>query len=121
MDISTLDLNYLNALDITMPNMSYIDYEDPSTQEFIAGYRDRFKAEPSRFAYQGYDVGMYFLQKLWRTGPFFMQSIHEGESLLSTGFAMQKSEGGGFENTFLYVTGIRSFNLVRLDKSETEN
>ena len=38
----------------------YVDYSDASVKEFILEYRDLFGAEPSGFAFQGYDLMHYF-------------------------------------------------------------
>lgn len=115
LEIPTLDLNYLNALNLTMVDVNHIQYGSRPAVDFIDSYRERFHNEPSKFAYQGYDVGMYFLRKLWKTGPFFLQAIEDDQTMLSTGFSIRKTEEGGYENNFMHVLGVRDFTLVKVE------
>lgn len=127
LEVPTLDLQYLNDMQLTMTDMHYVNYQDSATIDFIREYRDKFEAEPSRYAFQGYDVGMYFFNKLWKSGSYFMISIEDNQSMLSTGFDIRKSKGGGYENDFLFTTGVREYTLLKLkdqsgqDQTEKEN
>jgi hypothetical protein len=114
MDINTLDLDYLNGLQVTMPGSNFISYEDSITADFIQRYRERYHAEPSKYAFQGYDVGMFFFGKLWRSGPYFQSTILTHQQMLGTGFQLQKSEKGGYENYYLILTRLRDYELVVL-------
>ena len=114
--IPTLEMDYLNRLNLSMPDANFIDYADASTIAFMEKYKEKYYAEPSQFAFQGYDVGMYFLEKLWKNGPFLMQSLEDRKALLGTGFKIEKEPKGGFENQFMYLTGIRDLTLVKLDQ-----
>lgn len=120
MQIPTLEMSYLNRLKLTMTDPSYINYEDGATSEFIGEYRQRYGNEPSQFSFQGYDVGLYFLNKLWKSGPYLLQTIGEEQQLLNTGFRIIKSEKGGYENQFMHVLGIRDFTLVKITPQSPE-
>lgn len=114
--IPTLEMDYLNKLSLSMPDANYIDYNDPKTISFIAEYREKYKAEPSQFAFQGYDVGMYFLKKLWKNGKYMMYNLDDEQHLLGTGFKISKDPKGGYQNDFMYLTGVRDLTLVKLEK-----
>ncbi len=115
LDVPTLEINYLDYLKLTMPDMSYIDYSDNKTIGFIETYRLRYSDEPNRFAFQGYDVGIYFLNKLWKNGSYFLQSFNgDSREMLGTGFEVRKTKDGGYKNNFLYMTAVRNLTLVRL-------
>ncbi len=116
MQIETLDLNYLNDLKLTMPDIHFADFQDSATVDFVRAYRKRFKAEPTNIAFQGYDVGRYFLGKLWTSGVYLPLTIQGDKTMLSTGFEMIQIPGGGFENTFMHVIGVRNLTLVKLDR-----
>lgn len=120
MQIPTLEMSYLNNLRLTMTDPSYINYTDQGTSDFIKRYRQRYGNEPSQFAFQGYDVGFYFLNKLWKSGPYLLQTIGEEQQLLNTGFRITKSEKGGYENQFMHVLGIRDFTLVKITPQSPE-
>mgnify|MGYP000221069659 CR=1 FL=1 len=113
--ITTLEPEYLNDLHLTMPNEYFVDYTDPETVKFIRKYRERYQNEPMRYAFQGYDVGMYFLNKLWKTGKYMLYSLDtDQESYTNTGFRIRKTPDGGYRNEFMYVTGIRNMSLIKL-------
>ncbi len=112
--ITTLEPDYLNDLHLTMPNEYFVDYSNPETVKFIKAYRKKYQNEPMRYAYQGYDVGMYFLNKLWKTGKYMMYSLNDSENYTNTGFEIRKTPDGGFRNEFMFITGIRNMTLIKL-------
>ena len=116
LNIPTLEMDYLNRLNLSMPDGNYIDYKSDSTKHFISKYRNKYHGEPSQFAFQGYDVGLYFLEKLWKKGPYMLQGMGDSQSLLGTGFKIEKESKGGYTNQFMYLTGIRDLTLVKLSK-----
>ncbi|MBQ3723238.1 MAG: LysM peptidoglycan-binding domain-containing protein [Bacteroidales bacterium] len=40
----------------------FIDYNNPRIKDFLLSYRALFGAEPTQFAYQGYDIAYYFIR-----------------------------------------------------------
>lgn len=118
MGINTLDFNYLNDLEVTMPNNDFVDYRDSGTSHFVSRYRERYLEEPSKYAFQGYDVGMFFLGKLWYTGPYFDRAIQTRQRMISTGFNIRPTSEGGYENNFLLLTRIMNYELVLLEGPE---
>ncbi len=78
----------------------YIDYEDPKVMNFLLRYRALYNAEPSQFAYQGYDVGRYFLTLCSKYGDGWMEKIDdEHTAMLQSSFKFTATENGGFINT----------------------
>ncbi len=120
MQMETVELDYLNRLNFTTTEVLHTDYEDTLTQQFVQNYRQRFNAEPSKFALQGYDVGQYFLKTLWLSGVYFTQSLSAPGVKTTSGFKIVAQPQGGFENEFVFVTGIRNLTLVRLNQVEKE-
>lgn len=123
LNMSTLENEYLDQLRLTMADVRHTDYSDAKTQEFIRAYREEFQAEPSGFAQQGYDLGLFLLNRLWKSGVYFTNHLAGVEVKTATGYDMQKEEKGGYTNHFLFVTGIRNFELVRIpmeQKSELQ-
>ncbi|NVK26977.1 MAG: LysM peptidoglycan-binding domain-containing protein [Flavobacteriia bacterium] len=57
----TIEIEKLNKVDLYISDVEYVDYSAPQVNSFIARYRDEMGTEPPRFAFHGYDVGMYFL------------------------------------------------------------
>ena len=57
---------------------------------------------------------MFFLGKLWYTGPYFDRAIQTRQRMISTGFNIRPTPEGGYENNYLLLTRIRDFELVLL-------
>lgn len=62
----------------------FVDYDDPKVDAFVRSYRSLFNAEPSQFAFQGYDTARYFVDICRRFGtphwPAFLE-IERGKGL----------------------------------------
>ena len=62
----------------------FVDYSAPKVDAFVKSYRSLFNAEPSQFAFQGYDTARYFVSICHRFGtphwPSFLE-IEKGHGL----------------------------------------
>lgn len=52
----TIDIEQLHSVNLHVSVSYFIDYDAPAVQEFIMDYRALFNADPSQFAFQGYDL-----------------------------------------------------------------
>jgi LysM repeat protein/ABC-type branched-subunit amino acid transport system substrate-binding protein len=112
MDINTLDYKYLNAINLKMPDDHNLNAEN--SPFFNALYYETYGVMPSKYALQGYDVGLYFFTRLYQYGPYFEESLKEPAELLYTGFSFKKTKKSGYENTFMFTTVLKEYELVRL-------
>ena len=46
----------------------FIDYNDDAVKRFVLNFRGKYASEPQKYAFQGYDVGYYFLSCMMRYG-----------------------------------------------------
>jgi hypothetical protein len=117
MDMPTLEVEYLNKLHLTMADPSFVDYKDSTTIRFIQSYRKRFRTEPSDYTYQGYDIGLIYLNKLGTWGDHFLEELPKDtlNQGLYTRFQFIKTENGGFRNQPVYTTGVRDLTLIKLN------
>ena len=94
----------------------YVDYQSIRTENFICKFRDKYNTEPTDYAYQGFDIGWYFLNALKAYGDNMMENLPNYDiPLLQTRFHFQrKSENSGYENTFWNVYQFKGYNKVVL-------
>ena len=94
----------------------YIDYQNIRTESFICKFRNRYETEPSEYAYQGFDIGWYFLNALRLYGGEMLNNLpYYNTPLLQTEFRFfQKDEESGYENTFWNVYQFKGYNKVIL-------
>ena len=113
----SVELDYYHSMNLHLSVAQYIDYQNPAVKRFLARYRALYRAEPSAYAYQGYDVGYYFLRALYTKGPSFERCIEQGIILaqpLQSNFRFQKAApDGGYINTDTRV--IRYFPDYRIE------
>ena len=97
-----VDLEYYHNMNLHLSTTNYIDYQDPIVKRFIERYRSLYRTEPTPYAYQGYDVGFYFLNALYTKGFHFEYCVEQGAipaRPLQSVFQFQKvSPDGGFIN-----------------------
>ena len=78
----------------------YIDYSDKKVMDFIMKYRALYNAEPSQFAFQGYDIANYFIRLFSRYGDRWPSKIDSEEmSMLQSTFKCSRKEDQGYINT----------------------
>ena len=78
----------------------YIDYSDKKVMDFIMKYRALYNAEPSQFAFQGYDIANYFIRLFAKYGDRWASKIDSEEmSMLQSTFKCSKKENEGYINT----------------------
>ena len=94
----------------------YIDYQSIRTESFICKFRNRYETEPSDQAYQGFNIGWYFLNALRLYGGDMLENLpNYNISLLGTEFHfVQNDEESGYENTFWNVYQFKGYNKVVL-------
>ena len=106
----------LNKMHAIYFDDNYVDYQNIRTESFICKFRNRYETEPNDYAYQGFDIGWYFLNALSLYGDQMLENLpYYNIPLLQTRFHFQKdSETSGYENTFWNVYQFKGYNKVVL-------
>lgn len=60
----TLDPTYCHKACLHMSMPYNVDYSNDKVKSFVIRYRDLYNAEPTPFAFQGYDIACYFISAL---------------------------------------------------------
>ncbi len=77
----------------------YINYSDPAVMKFLLQYRALYNAEPSQFAFQGYDIARYFLSQCSKYGNRWMNKLDKSKvSMLQSTFDFIETPDGGYVN-----------------------
>lgn len=105
----------------------YVDYTRPLVKDFVLKYRELYKDEPSQFAFQGYDIAMYFIQAyksygknfqdcLTRDVPSFTSSCLQNEFIFK-----RKEDDSGIENVQATVLRYNAdYTISRIDASQVQ-
>ena len=95
----------------------FIDYQSIRAEHFICKFRNWYETEPSDYAYQGFDIGWYFLTALNTFGDYMLDYLpYYNIKLIGTQFRFRRnSENSGYENTYWNVYQFKGYNKVVLN------
>lgn len=103
----------------------FVDYQDDAAKRFVRRFRSKYVTEPQKYAFEGYDVGYYFLSALMQYGnDDLINCLHCYEaSLLHTHYRFYyknylKADGDyGKENLYwsIYQYDKENIELVPID------
>lgn len=92
----------------------FVDYNDSLVLQFVDDFRMKYDSEPSDYAFEGFDVGWYFLNMLMQYGPHAMGCLpYEHMPLLHTRY---------YFNKIRYEDGVenRYWNIYQYDSQSVE-
>ena len=76
-----------------------IDYDDQQVKNFLLKYRALYNAEPTQYAFQGYDVAAYFIGMCSKYGTNWKLKLDDTETqMLQSIFRFTPVEEGGYIN-----------------------
>lgn len=95
----TIEVENFHKTNLHVSLTYYIDYADPRVKNFLLKYRALFNAEPTQFAFQGYDIASYFIELCSKYGKNWPEKMsHEEKSMLQSTFKCMKDGDGGYIN-----------------------
>ena len=99
-NFENVDINYYHSMNLHLSLQYSVNYSSEDTKVFLSKYRALFATEPSPYAFQAYDLGLYFLDALYKYGPDFVDYLNELNSanLLQSTYKFVRD---GRENGFL--------------------
>lgn len=96
----TIEVENFHNTSLHVSTGYYIDYEDPKVQEFLLKYRALYNAEPTQFAFQGYDLTSYFIGIIGKSGNRWTSRIEDSDaSMLQSTLKFRRDGDGGYVNT----------------------
>jgi len=115
--IEGLETDFLNGLGTYMVSPSFVDYSVPAVKQLVLRYQQQYKTDPEQLAFEGFDVGYYFLSALMRFGkqlPDCIPDFRLKTSQTSFGFGRgNNNSNNGFENRYWSVYKYENFKLLR--------
>lgn len=119
-NFETLDLAALHQLQVVLPLSVYVDYTQEQVKDFVRTFRSLYSAEPTNYAFQGYDVAFYFLNALFRFGPRFEGCIDQLDgSLLQSNyvFTRENLDDGFCNNSVRLIRYLPDYTVTLLPKN----
>ncbi|MEG0517751.1 MAG: LysM peptidoglycan-binding domain-containing protein [Bacteroidales bacterium] len=99
-NFETIEPDYFHKMNLHLSLPYYIDYSNDQVKDFILKFRALYNAEPSPYAFQGYDITKYFIQLLHEYGKDFLYSpeMKNGKMLQSDYNFSREHTNGGLQN-----------------------
>ncbi len=96
-----VETEHLHTVNLHSSVSYYVDYEASDVQEFLLEYRALYNTEPSRMAFQGYDLMRYFSILGNKYGKRWNARIGEEGKFtgLQSDIRLEKAGRGGYSNT----------------------
>jgi len=115
-DNDALSADNLDTLNFHFPSNEFLNYADSSTKKLIVKYKNYYLAEPSKYAFQGFDLGMFYGKLLWTYGTDMQNHLGDMKyNGLQTSFNMLRTDSiGGYENKSVYILEYENY-TERLD------
>jgi peptidoglycan DL-endopeptidase LytF len=110
--IETIEIRYLNQIKYTGTELFYVDYNHAEVIDFVKRYRERYFTDPSRFAFQGYDLGLYVAGLQQNSNNALTLPEKRG---FSTGFVFDTNGTGGPQNRFVFLMELRDMEFRPLN------
>ncbi|HEY1024402.1 MAG TPA: ABC transporter substrate-binding protein [Sphingobacteriaceae bacterium] len=107
-----IDINQLQALNTRITSSFYVDRSSRRVKDFVARYRSLYWADPSEYAFKGFDTGYYFGSLLAVYGEQYVQHIGSTRyNGLANDFQFIYSGQAGFRNSHLLLLQYKGYEL----------
>lgn len=120
--MNNLEFSQLTNLRVTTYSPFYIDYTSIVVADFLDTYRATFRAEPSQYAFQGYDIASYFITAIRRYNEDFRFCLDEVQpTLLQNRFEFEQSQDfSSYENNGIFLLRFDSKLGIKPVETPTE-
>ncbi|ASU35763.1 hypothetical protein MuYL_3878 [Mucilaginibacter xinganensis] len=112
-NLSFLKADLLQRLNTHVTVTDHIDYKSANAVTFIKDYRGEYNAEPTTYAFKGFDEGLYWGQLLG-SGEVKNLAGKDFEGLHNN-FHFQKKPGLGWVNTHISIYKYSNFELKKVE------
>ena len=112
-----LDIKYRNRTNQHYGSYRFIDYNSPSAVQLIKAFRKSYGTDPSIYAVQGFDFGMYFLSALHMYGSNFELAIsdHRMKGVQNDFKFRLIQQGSGRENQRVVIVRYDNYQLIQMN------
>ena len=107
-------------VDLHLLTPSFLDYNSSKVVGFVNEFRARYKTEPQYIAFEGFDIGFYFLSALMKYGVDFDSFLFKHKpGLLKSKFSFFRSDPeDGWENSNWNILHFDDFELDTIDNEK---
>ncbi len=114
--IESLDVNYLENLNVHFFSTVFADYENQVTKNFVSKYRKAYSTDPTHYVFDGFDITYYYLNALKKYGANFQSRLPDLKwSGIHKKFDFfQSAIESGYENRGGYILRLENYKLIEI-------
>ncbi len=121
-EYNNLEIEYLLNLNTHLYANSFINFNDNRIQDMVLNFRNKYNTDPDYYAFQGYDIMMYFANALKTYGKGFHNCLHLYDPpLLCNSFHFNKTKNWGFENTTGIIYRFENYKAINALQNPLRN
>jgi hypothetical protein len=121
-DYNNLEIEYLLNLNMHVYYNSFIDFSDNRTQDLVLNFRNKYNTDPDYYAFQGFDIMMYFAGALKTYGKNFQKCLDTYDpSLLCNNFHFCRTTNWGFENNSGIIYRYENYKAINALKNPVKD
>jgi len=112
-----LETEHLLNLDVHYFTSTLVDYNNFYTKDWILDFREKYNSEPTSasYAFDGFDIGWYFLNVLYIYGNRFEECIEDFDiDMIQTKFEFEQTPGSGYENTYWNMGKYYDYKFIKV-------
>jgi len=115
------DIETEHLLNLKLHSLSpiFIDYDTGNIKQFILKFRSKYNTEPevNKYAFDGFDIGWYFLNALIKYGRDFEKCLPYFQiNLIQTKYNFNKTDNNGYENSFWNIYKYEDYKIINARK-----
>lgn len=116
-NFETIDLELFDNLNVTIFNTLHIDYDNPQVKKFRLNYRNKYKTEPTTYAFLGFDIFLFYGNALFNHGNKLKNNLNKlNYKGLQSAYKFHKiGLNHGFENQNIFILEYQDYNLLKLN------
>lgn len=122
LDYEFLDVSFKERVQLAVTKANFVDYTNARSQTFVRNYQEKFRNDPSNYAFLGYDVMQFYGNGLIQFGINFPNKFEliDTSSLIQMSFNYSKTGlDSGYENTHVFVVRQNEMQLEKLNESKS--
>lgn len=114
---TNLETSHMLNLNLHCFTASYVDYDNEIIKEWILKYRELYYDEPTigNYAFDGFDIGWYFLNALYLFGNEFSACIENFDiELIQSKYKFEQLKDNGFENIYWNIGEYIDYKFIKV-------
>jgi len=116
-DYSDLETSHLMNLEFHGFTSRAVNFSDDRIKSWIQNYRDLYNTEPSvsNYAFDGFDIGWYFLNALYNYGKNFGSCLqYLSVPLIQTNYQFESDHMNGYQNIYWNLGKYKDYQFIKV-------